>query len=91
MSDIVERLRRCKGGHIDGIPVCPSIPINPDGPKAADEITRLREANKELVEAHKFIADLAISNGRHHMVRDSFDAAQKTSSAIIAKHKGELK
>jgi len=52
--DIVEKLRatemRETGWELGGIPITKLTRINPDGPEAADEIERLREALQELVD-----------------------------------------
>ena len=49
--DIVEKLRatemRETGWELGGIPITKLTRINPDGPEAADEIERLREALRQ--------------------------------------------
>ena len=40
--NLVERLRACELEYLDGHPIAPGAPINPDGPEAANEIERLR-------------------------------------------------
>ena len=56
--DIVERLRRTELHHVwddlEGKMVGKMFSANPDGPEAADEIERLRDALRELVEAWDF-------------------------------------
>ena len=49
MSDIVERLREPNGKGVNALGHHPLI--NPDGPEAADEITRLRAEVERLREA----------------------------------------
>lgn len=48
MTDIVERLRAVDGNRPDSLGICTMWHRNPDGPEAADEIERLREALKKI-------------------------------------------
>ena len=54
--DIVERLRRTELHHVwddlEGKMVGKMFSANPDGPEAADEIERLREALQHIVRWH---------------------------------------
>ena len=54
--DIVERLRRTELHHVwddlEGKMVGKMFSANPDGPEAADEIERLREALKQYRDGH---------------------------------------
>ena len=80
MSDIVERLRQTKGSS----PQWPDakhgrVLINPDGPEAADEIDRLREALKEIV-----------SRDMHwDRTGDKLGACGRIAKAALAKEAGE--
>ncbi|GFM29288.1 hypothetical protein [Novosphingobium sp. PY1] len=49
MTDIVERLRRTYPFIMDPVSLKPSL-RNPDGPEAADEITRLRKHAEAMAE-----------------------------------------